>query len=119
MPPPRFVALHACDKSDVCKQVLKCHKHPPQHLHGDLNDRLSKTALDGLDEAESWAEEQLQQIEAMSPKPPNEKELRSRVGEQLLSKFMSVLSRPGSFLAKAYCHLSTPAELHFSVPKLL
>lgn len=92
-----FDCISACDKSDVCRQFIQCHKHRPSHLHSDLFARLSKSALCDITATESSAQKALQDLDE------SDKHGRQQVGEGLLDTYMQILSRPGSFVSRGTC----------------
>ena len=96
-----FDCISACDKSDVCRQFIQCHKHSPLHLHSNLFARLSKSALCDLTAAESSAQKAVDALDE------SDKHGKQQVGEGLLDSYMQILSRPGSFVSRGICaHLS-------------
>ena len=74
------------------------HLHQPQHVHGDVNGRLSRRALKDLTNAEAWAKEQL------ALHGDDKLELK-RVGDELLQRYVDALDRPGAFLQKGFCQM--------------
>lgn len=71
------------------------HKHRPTHVHDDLFSRLSRSAVEGLNQAEREMQDKF--------KPDLDKASKAELGKELLDKYMSILNRPGSMLQKSMC----------------
>ena len=91
---------HAADNEASCISMLLSLDTPPLHVHDDINGRLSQAALRGLDEVEEWAKIKLNTLTESSAGKQSIDEL----GDQILRKFLAVLSEPNAFLAHGKCY---------------
>ena len=70
---------------------------PPVHIHDDINGRLSRTSFQALDAVEKWAAEQVLALN-------NDKANQEALGNEILEKYLAVLSREHAFLTHGMCH---------------
>ena len=97
---------HACDKDLECQEIALNMVHPPEHLHQDLNDRITLEADRQLNEIRVRYEKGWDETEEKNAKlraagfEPEESEW---TGEALLREYMQVLENPKSWRSTAPC----------------
>ena len=93
--------LNACDKADAPLAFLRSHREAPLHVHTDLFARLSRAALQELEEAEQTMKDVFVEMELEQEKI--DKQVLEASGDELLAKYMQVLNRPGAMVSKSFC----------------
>jgi hypothetical protein len=92
--------MHASEKDDVCFHMLLNAAHPAEHIHDDINSRLSYGTLKALSSLKEQASTSIGSDESDPTKLRN-------IGDRLLDSYLAELNKPSAFLQKSFCqHLS-------------
>lgn len=109
---PVFTPLAACDISSVCRGFMQAHCNSPAHIFEDLFARLSKKAQDDIALSEKLTADTLVDMKN------KDKEVLQLYGDNLLSEYMSTLSRSGSLLSRAKCQGLMKFMQNVNIPPL-